>query len=72
MSRQVPALLFVAVTVAAAAAVLASAFGWLGDVAMCGADRAPGCIAWPVPISDALWLLFVVGVLGLLLWQVRT
>jgi hypothetical protein len=70
MSRQVAVLLLVAVI--AASAVLASALGWLGNVVVCGADRAPGCITWPMPISDGLWVLFILGVLGLLFWQVRT
>lgn len=70
MSRQVAALVVVAAL--AAAAVVASAVGWLGPVVVCGADRAPGCLTWPVPISEALWAAFVVGVVALLIWQVRT
>jgi hypothetical protein len=70
MSRQIIALVAVAAVVLAA--VLASAVGWLGPVSVCGADRTPGCVTWPVPISEALWAGFVVGVIALLIWQVRT
>ena len=70
MGRQATALLLVATIVSAA--TFASAIGWLGNVSVCGADRTPGCITWPLPVSEALWVLFLLGILGLLLWQVRT
>jgi len=52
-------------------ALLASATGLLGNVVACGADRTPGCITWPMPVSEALWAAFVVGVAALLVWQLR-
>ena len=70
MSRQVVALVLVATV--ALVAVVASAVGWLGPVAVCGADRAPGCVVWPMPISDGLWAAFILGVVALLGWQLRT
>jgi hypothetical protein len=51
--------------------LLASASGWLGGVIVCGADRAPGCIAWPAPIADLIWLAFLLGVAALAVWQFR-
>jgi len=53
------------------AATTASALGWLGGVSVCGADRAPGCVSWPAPVSGLIWLAFVFGVVGLLVWQLR-
>ena len=49
----------------------ASAVGWFGGVVTCGADRAPGCVTWPAPISGLVWGAFVLGVAALVLWQVR-
>ena len=70
MSRQLVLLLIVALV--AIGAVLASAAGWLGGVVVCGADRTPGCITWPLPVSEGLWVGFIVGVAALLVWQTRT
>jgi hypothetical protein len=70
MSRQSVVLL--AVSIAIAVSVFASARGWLGSVVVCGADRAPGCVIWPMPISEGLWLAFIVGVAALFIWQTRT
>jgi hypothetical protein len=53
-------------------ALLASASGWLGGVVVCGADRTPGCVIWPMPVSELAWAAFVLGVAALLIWQVRT
>jgi hypothetical protein len=52
-------------------ALVASAAGWLGGVVVCGADRAPGCVAWPAPVTYAVWCAFLVGVIALLVWQFR-
>jgi hypothetical protein len=55
-----------------AVALIASAAGWLGGVSVCGADYVPGCVAWPLLVSDGLWAAFIVGAAALLVWQVRT
>ena len=70
MSRQLVAVLPMLGLVLAI--VVASAAGWLGLVVVCGADRSPGCITWPLPVSEGLWLAFLVGVAALLVWQART
>lgn len=49
----------------------ASAMGWLGGVVVCGADRAPGCVTWPMPVALLVWAAFMVGVAALLMWQLR-
>jgi hypothetical protein len=49
----------------------ASALGWFGGVVVCGADRAPGCVAWPAPANALVWGAFVLGVAALVVWQVR-
>jgi len=36
---------------------------------VCGADRAPGCVAWPPAVAYAVWAAFLVGVVALLVWQ---
>ena len=62
----------IAVALAIVGAIMAaSALGWLGAVNVCGADRAPGCVSWPAPVSGLVWLAFVLGVAALLVWQVR-
>lgn len=53
-------------------AVVGSAAGWFGEVVVCGADRAPGCAAWPMAISALVWAAFVAGVAALLIWQLRS
>jgi hypothetical protein len=53
-------------------AVIASASGWLGNVVVCGADRSPGCVLWPAPISELVWAGFILGIAVLVIWQVRT
>src|SRR5262249_28487870 len=50
----------------------ASALGWFGGVSVCGADRTPGSDHWPIPISEAVWAAFILGVAILLVWQTRT
>jgi hypothetical protein len=52
--------------------VAASAAGVLGGVVVCGADRAPGCVIWPLAVSEVVWASFIVGVAALLIWQLRT
>jgi hypothetical protein len=54
-----------------AMALAASALGWFGGVVVCGADRAPGCVTWPVPVAALVWGAFVLGVAALFVWQVR-
>jgi hypothetical protein len=71
MSRSSAVLLLLAVLLIAAS-IVASATGALGGVVVCGADRTPGCITWPMPVSEVLWTAFVLGVAALLLWQLRT
>ena len=53
-------------------ALVASALGLFGGVIACGADAMPGCALWPVPISEAIWAAFIIGVAALVVWQVRT
>jgi hypothetical protein len=67
VSRQTLALVVGAVCVGLA--LLASASGWLGGVIVCGADRAPGCVAWPALVATLLWLALIVGVVALVVWQ---
>jgi hypothetical protein len=65
----------IALSVAAATVVgilIASAAGWLGGVVVCGADRTPGCVVWPMPVSEMAWAAFILGVAALVIWQVRT
>jgi hypothetical protein len=69
VSRQIVALVLGVVVVALALG--ASAVGWLGGVVVCGADRAPGCVAWPAPAAGVVWVVFLVGVAALLVWQLR-
>lgn len=71
MSRSSAALLLLAMLLVVAS-IVASATGLLGTVVVCGADRTPGCITWPMPVSEALWAAFVLGVAALLMWQLRT
>ena len=71
MSRRVGVVVLVA-AIAVVISMLASALGVLGSVVECGADRTPGCITWPTPVSEVLWAAFVVGVAALLIWQLRT
>ena len=71
MTRRV-GLLIVAAAIGIGASVLASALGVLGTVVVCGADRTPGCITWPTPVSEVFWAAFVMGVAALLTWQLRT
>ena len=52
--------------------VAASAAGVFGNVVACGADRTPGCMSWPMPISEVMWAAFIGGVAALLIWQLRT
>jgi len=52
-------------------ALVASASGWLGGVVVCGADRAPGCVAWPAPVELLIWMVFLIGVAALVVWQLR-
>ena len=52
-------------------ALVLSSLGVFGGVGVCGADRAPGCVSWPAPVSGVVWIAFVLGVAGLLVWQVR-
>ena len=59
-------------TVAIMAALGASALGLFGGVVACGADNIPGCALWPMPISEAVWFAFVIGIAALVVWQVRT
>jgi hypothetical protein len=53
-------------------AILAlAARGGFGPLSVCGVDGWAVCVAWPLPISLLVWLLFL-GFLGLLLaWHVR-
>ncbi len=69
MNRQCFAILLGALVILGATG--ASAMGWLGDVEVCGADRALGCIAWPMSVSLLVWAAFILGVAALILWQVR-
>jgi hypothetical protein len=46
----------------------AGALGWLGPLVICGADAAPLCIAWPWPLSAAVWLIFM-ATIAILTWQ---
>ena len=69
MSRQNAALIVGCVAVCAALAV--SAVGWLGGVVVCGADRSPGCVAWPMPVALLAWGAFVLFIAALLVWQLR-
>jgi hypothetical protein len=69
MTRSVVAVLLVAGLVCAS--IVASALGWFGGVVSCGADRAPGCVIWPAPVTYVVWAAFVIGVAALLVWQVR-
>jgi hypothetical protein len=69
VGRQISALVVLGVGVALA--LVAAAQGWLGGVVVCGADRAPGCVAWPAPVAYVVWGAFVVGVVALLVWQFR-
>ena len=57
--------------VALAALLLAGFQGWLGPLVTCGADGAAVCVAWPVPASAAVWLLFLAFFGGLAAWQAR-
>jgi hypothetical protein len=57
--------------VGVALALGASASGWLGGVVVCGADRAPGCVAWPAPVALLIWGVFLIGVAALVIWQLR-
>ena len=52
--------------------LVASAVGVFGGVSVCGADRTPGCATWPLPISEAVWAAFILGVALLVVWQART
>jgi hypothetical protein len=70
--RRRQTLVMVVLAIAIVGAIVASAAGWLGGVVVCGADRAPGCVTWPMPISELIWAGFVVGVAALLIWQLRT
>ena len=69
MGRQITALLLLLGAVCVILALVASAQGWLGGVVVCGADRAPGCVAWPPAVAYAVWAAFLVGVVALLVWQ---
>ncbi|MBV9325353.1 MAG: hypothetical protein JO352_16395 [Chloroflexi bacterium] len=69
MSRQIGALAIGVVGVCLALG--ASASGWLGGVVVCGADRAPGCVTWPAAVADGVWVAFLLGVAGLLIWQLH-
>ena len=69
MSRQI--ILVTLGVIGVCLALLASASGWLGGVVVCGADRAPGCVAWPAPAAYVFWAAFLVGVAALLVWQLR-
>ena len=69
MSRQIA--LLVTIGLGVCVALVASAAGWLGPVVACGADRTPGCVTWPAVVSGLVWAVFIVGVAGLVLWQVR-
>jgi hypothetical protein len=69
VSRQITALVVGGVGVAVALG--ASASGWLGGVVVCGADRALGCVAWPLPVGYVIWAAFLIGVVALLVWQFR-
>jgi hypothetical protein len=62
---------FVLVSLALLAAVLGSAAGLFGGARQCGADQSPGCVTWPLPVSGAIWLAFILGVAALVIWQVR-
>jgi len=69
VSRQIAALIVGGVAVCAVLA--ASALGWLGGVVVCGADRTPGCVAWPMPVSLLAWAAFVLFIAALIVWQLR-
>jgi hypothetical protein len=69
MDRQL--MVLVALGLGLCLALAASAAGWLGGISMCGAERALGCISWPLPISHVVWAAFIVGVAARLVWQVR-
>jgi hypothetical protein len=69
VSRQNAALIVGCVAVCAA--LIASALGWLGGVVVCGADRSPGCVAWPMPVEVLVWGGFMLGVGALVVWQLR-
>jgi hypothetical protein len=69
VSRQIAVLAAGAVCVGLL--LVASASGWLGSVVVCGADRAPGCVAWPAPVTGLIWSAFLAGVVALVVWQVR-
>ena len=71
MSRR-QAIVLCALALGIVGALFASATGWLGSVVVCGADRTPGCVIWPMPVSELAWAAFVLGVAALLIWQVRT
>jgi hypothetical protein len=69
VSRQIAALIVGCVSVCVA--LVASALGWLGGVVACGADRAPGCVAWPMPVALLVWATFMLFIAALLVWQLR-
>jgi hypothetical protein len=69
MTRQMVFLTVVLVGIVLA--LIASAAGWFGSAVVCGADRSPGCITWPMPASVAVWAGFVIGVAALVVWQIR-
>jgi hypothetical protein len=72
VSRQTAALAAIVCGVASVAlALVASASGWFGGVVVCGADRAPGCVAWPAPLAQLIWVAFLIGVAALIVWQLR-
>jgi hypothetical protein len=71
MARRIGLLLIGLLAMGIGLALLASATGWLGVVSVCGADRAPGCVAWPAVVSELAWASFVLGIAALVVWQVR-
>jgi hypothetical protein len=65
--------LWILLGVGALAIVLAlggAALGWYGPLVTCGADEAQLCVAWPRPISAAVWLAWIVLLVALAAWHV--
>jgi hypothetical protein len=61
----------VALALGGAAVLVGAASGVFGPLVVCGVDRAPLCVAWPVVASAGTWLLFLGFVVGLAAWQIR-
>lgn len=53
------------------AVLAAGSQGAFGPLAVCGADAATLCIAWPGIVDWTIWLMFMGTLVGLAVWQAR-